>query len=560
MKRQFTFRCLCICLAMSCSLLGKAQGWQWAKGGACQQYSSINAVVTSQVDNSEYVSGVFDGGHIKLDTLTISNPDSAFFHADGFLAKYDADGNVIWGKRIGGAGSDQISSLATDKWGNVYVAGVTQSGTINFGAYAVTYPSVIERYFLAKFDAGGNGIWVTAFAANSFHGVRVCTDDSGYIYLGGDFVDPTISIGSITLTNRGAENMFFARFDTSGQVMWAKSCGGIGTSNLNGITTDANGNGYICGTFDTLGLQIGTTTLVKHLGPYLGCVETYWAKFDRATGNIIWARQSHGNNSQTALSIKTDRIGNQYLCGYFNSTVATFGTVNLTNSGLAGTNDMFVAKSDTAGNIQWARKSSNNSSELASALTAKTPNRVVVAGYFKGKALWGNDTMFNTDPTETSYDVFVAAYDADGNLIGAATARGASTDYAASVDENASGSVFVGGYYTSPALTFGGYAVTNDSTYLPFLAKLGTDRLAVDNIMAKTEVKLYPNPATNCIHVEGSAGTSVSFRDITGRLVAHVVMCSTTETISLQDWTPGIYLVETTSLSGYKNCTKIVKE
>lgn len=72
-----------------------------------------------------YISGRFQGtADFNPDPLVTNNLTSASpLYWDIFFAKYDANGNYIWAKRIGSAGIDYAYYLATDGTGNVYIAG-----------------------------------------------------------------------------------------------------------------------------------------------------------------------------------------------------------------------------------------------------------------------------------------------------------------------------------------------------------------------------------------------------------------------------------------------------
>ena len=71
--------------------------------------------------------------------------------------------------------------------------------------------------------------------------------------------------GRDTLTNAGqGRNMFIVKNNTSGNIIWAKSAGGIDIDHGSGITTDASGNIYVTGSFSSPTITFGTTTLTDH--------------------------------------------------------------------------------------------------------------------------------------------------------------------------------------------------------------------------------------------------------------------------------------------------------
>ncbi|MDQ3109405.1 MAG: hypothetical protein M3R17_05880 [Bacteroidota bacterium] len=69
----------------------------------------------------------------------------------------------------------------------------------------------------------------TAVGNNHEAGIDICTDASGNTYVGGVFTAASVQFGNITLYNTqmsGAQDIFVVKYDSSGNVLWAKSAGG----------------------------------------------------------------------------------------------------------------------------------------------------------------------------------------------------------------------------------------------------------------------------------------------------------------------------------------------
>ncbi len=96
---------------------------------------------------------------------------------DYFLAKYDAAGNLLWGKHDGTSGHDQGWGAATDAAGNVYVAGET-GGSLNGNAY-----QGLLDVFLTKYDPAGTRLWTAQYGTaddDLARGVAVGTNGTVY--------------------------------------------------------------------------------------------------------------------------------------------------------------------------------------------------------------------------------------------------------------------------------------------------------------------------------------------------------------------------------------------
>ena len=94
--------------------------------------AATSAVVADAYGNT-YVGGTFNGTADMDPTAGTSNLVSAGA-ADGFVAKYDAAGNLQWAVKIGSTGADAVKGLAVDAT-HVYVL-VDFTGTIDPGAGA----------------------------------------------------------------------------------------------------------------------------------------------------------------------------------------------------------------------------------------------------------------------------------------------------------------------------------------------------------------------------------------------------------------------------------------
>jgi hypothetical protein len=105
---------------------------------------------------------------------------------EGFVMKFDSDGNSLWGQWIGGPNQVLISTIDIDGSGNIYVGGSAQNitgyGLISFNGNTTTY----DDGFIVKFDSEGNSLWdywITGPASDRIYSIVV--DSSGNIYLGG---------------------------------------------------------------------------------------------------------------------------------------------------------------------------------------------------------------------------------------------------------------------------------------------------------------------------------------------------------------------------------------
>lgn len=210
MKKLITFLALAFCLN------GNAQTWQWAKGatgvGSEEGYSSA-----TDTAGNVFITGSFTGSTISFGAYTLTNAGT---NANVFITKYAPNGNVLWAKSATGTVSDYGFSVSTDVVGNVFVTGCFQSPSTTFGTYTLTNAGTNSNIFIAKYDANGNVLWAkSAGGIADDRGYGVTTDATGNVLVTGYFQSPTITFGTYTLTNSGNYDVFIAKYDANGNIL-----------------------------------------------------------------------------------------------------------------------------------------------------------------------------------------------------------------------------------------------------------------------------------------------------------------------------------------------------
>jgi hypothetical protein len=167
---------------------------------------------------------------------------------DIFVAKYDPNGNFLWARKAGGSGRDEALAIKCDAAGNCYVTGMFSDNCM-FGSsnYNTTSPGFLDG-FLAKYDPNGNLVWVkTVGGSYDEVGWSVTMDNSGMIYISGEF-NATGNFGSTQIYTNGNADAFVAKYDAAGNVIWAKGVGGPFIDRARGVGTDGT-NIFITGQF-----------------------------------------------------------------------------------------------------------------------------------------------------------------------------------------------------------------------------------------------------------------------------------------------------------------------
>lgn len=175
----------------------------------------------------------------------------------GVLAKYSSAGNLLWARglpSLPAAGGSWPRTLAADAQGNIHVAGEMQVVLAPTNGSTLNY---IYRLFVSKYDPTGSLLWTVARTNGNFNtgaeggGVWVygsALDTAGNFYVAGDF-SGSFFIGSTNLHDNGSgwTDFFFAKFSSTGNLLWVLDGGTNAFDSAHGIALGQNGRVLITG-------------------------------------------------------------------------------------------------------------------------------------------------------------------------------------------------------------------------------------------------------------------------------------------------------------------------
>ncbi len=371
--------------------------------------------------------------------------------------------NYTW-VRGAGSGSDQEASAVTaDLSGNVYVTGYIKGANNNFSSILLSSVGN-DDIFIAKYDQDGNILWAKAAGGSgNDKGNSIAVDNSGNVYVCGRIDDNATFFGSPNITVSGVgSDIFIAKFNSSGNVLWVKRQ----NSTSDGVAYAICTNGtevFVTGQFAAT-LNFGLLPALTSSGGY----DAFIASVDCSNGAENWAIKGGSSSDDNGTGIAVDASG-VYVTGGFESTL-TFQNMagTLTNS---GNFDVFVVKYGFAGNGIWKRKAGGSGDERETSV-AVSGSYVYVAGHFSGTM-----SLFNTGPAvatitaNASDDSFISQWDATtGNFGWIRSENGTGQDRATGVAASPIGDVFVVGYFQGQ-LPFGSGPSVNANANDIFVTK-----------------------------------------------------------------------------------------
>ena len=311
------------------------------------------------------------------------------------------------------------------------------------------YTGILLSFF--SFIALGQGLnlaWVKALhSPSSMGGQYLTTDAMGNVFVTGTFagtVDFDPGTGVHNLTAVGTRDVYIEKLDINGDFVWARSFGGGSIINGRMIKMDASGNIYIIGQYRlTVDFDPGPSTFNLTSN---GFDDLYVLKLD-ANGDFIWAKSFGSTEADGIYSIELDASGDLYLTGAFKNTVdfdPNAGTTNLTSNGDL---DFFVMKMDDSGNLIWVKSMGSTGNDGSRSMKLDAAGNIYTTGYYRNTMDFDpGPATFNLTSSGDN-DIFVQKLDANGNFVWAKSMGGSSFDSGLSIDLDATGNIYITGYF-----------------------------------------------------------------------------------------------------------------
>lgn len=305
--------------------------------------------VNTDAANNVYVTGYFSNT-VDFDpgagTYTLASNGGR----DIFLAKYDSTGKFRWAFNVGGP----ITTAYEEGGQDLVIAGANIYLTGNFEGTADFNPAIATNtltsngsldMFIAKYDTTGAYVWAMSVGSANKHDYSYGIDIDALenIYITGGFeetvdFDPAAGTATLASASVNAQDIFVAKYNSSGVYQWAFKVGGNTSVNDHAFDIDVTPTGdiYICG--EVWGpADFDPSAGTYNINPSND--QIFFARYTSA-GTFAWAFDigATGSNgsADNGYGVKATATGSLYVTGDFNGT-ADFnpgaGTANLTSSG-----------------------------------------------------------------------------------------------------------------------------------------------------------------------------------------------------------------------------------
>lgn len=425
--------------------------FSWAKkcSGSSQE---LGTSIVPDGSGNTYVVGYF-GGTVDFDPGPATvNLISTGGTDDIFIAKYDFNGNYVWAKKFGNAGTDRALSVATDVEANVYVCGSFE-GTVYFDPVVPLVSAGSSDAFILKLDMNGNYRVAHSFGSTSADkATSVTLDWDLHICLTGTFqgsCDFNPGPGITTLVSSGLEDIFLTRLHADPSYTYlisdfAVRIGGPGSDVSSSVKTDIGLCVIVTGSYSSTvdfdpgaGIQSRTSS---------GSTDIFIAKYT-AGGLYVWAIGMGGTLTDNGKSVTVDADGNVYSTGSFTGTVDFNPDTGISNLTSVTSRAIFIHKLTVSGTFLWAKQISATNDQYSYSIALNGDRFVTIAGYFNGTG------DFDPGPgtqnlTSSGIDIFIDQLDQNGNYLWAGKLGGAGTDLVSGLAIDGGNNFFLTGSFT----------------------------------------------------------------------------------------------------------------
>ncbi|WP_158022689.1 gliding motility-associated C-terminal domain-containing protein [Hymenobacter coccineus] len=237
----------------------------WARQGGGQHAECTGNAVGVDATGATYIAGTFSQTAAFGATTLVSENNSAYGGA--LLVKCSSTGEFLWAKSEGGPSDAVAFDVAVDDQGNSLITGMlsaSQTGKAVFGPY--TFQVGGSDGFLAKHDATGKLLWASQIGGgNTEYGTSVALDKAGNGYVAGVFSSSPSNWGpTAQISTDGQKNVFATKYNPQGGVVVAQREGACGSAYSPSIAVAASQDIYLAGSF--IGTASFVATLFQSQG------------------------------------------------------------------------------------------------------------------------------------------------------------------------------------------------------------------------------------------------------------------------------------------------------
>ncbi|TSJ41870.1 T9SS type A sorting domain-containing protein [Fluviicola chungangensis] len=300
----------------------------------------------------------------------------------------------------------------------------------------------------------------------SILGQDLLTDQEGNSYVTAifsDTFDGDPGASDIILDGGGVGKSFIQKLNPEGELIWIREFNGDGLININSLTLDTAGNLYGVGIFNgTIDFDpgIGVNNITSTSKGFL-------VKFD-TDGNLYWVKMMNGSGIAYPNALALDNDQNPIILGSFSQTIDFDLGASIYNLSSSGSDDFFIQKVDSGGNLMWVKQIYGLQSEVAWYM-ASDDQDIYISGVYESTKDFDPGPGIHTLTPVGNQDIFLVKLTLDGDFVWAKSVGGGAREYPTDILIDNMGSILLSGVFAGNNVDFD----PGSASYL--LSALGTE-------------------------------------------------------------------------------------
>ncbi|MCS6934162.1 MAG: SBBP repeat-containing protein [Chitinophagales bacterium] len=420
---------------------------------------SANGVDVAKACATDTAGHVFIGGNTSSDSplhIATTGAHQTTYQSgisDIFIAKFNASGVRLWGTYYGGENEDKCNSISTDKFGNVFITGESNStqGIATPGSFQPTLNGTHSDAFLAKFSADGILWWGTYYGGHIDYdiGMACATDNQGNVYFAGFSSSDTLMATAGAFRSKGP-GPFLSKFSASGVRLWSTYLDKVYASGPGlyhnswpyAIAVDRWNNVFVAGASNSDSLL---ATPTAHQSVRNGGTDAFVVKFN-STGNCVWCTYYGGMFDDYGFGCAADGAGNVYITGRTASdnNISSAGAFQVNQPG--GFSDAFLVKlNGTNGTRVWGTYFGGTDLDEANACAVDSDDKVYLCGFTHSTNSIATNDAHQTTHSGGVRDAFIAVFDTSGQRVWSSYYGGSGVETAFACATDRQGAFYVAG-------------------------------------------------------------------------------------------------------------------
>lgn len=296
--------------------------WEHVYGGSASEYMP-------------HLETLPDGGWVLAGYSASDDGDVTGGHGDndGWLVRTDASGAIVWQKAYGGSGNDGFNAVCPTSDGGYVVAGRSGSDDGDL----VGNSGMLDAWVL-KVNAAGAIQWQQTLggALDDRFFTITPTLDGNYIAVGASHTN----LGGDPIPHYGGFDGLVVKISPAGAILWQRIIGGMSDDEIWQVRPTSDGGYIVAGQSTSTG---GGVIVPGNHGSW----DAWVMKLD-ATGGIVWQRMIGGESVEQIFDLIVTADGGYLLCGWSSS---ASGDIPVGQ----GIHDVLLVKLEADGDTQWIK-------------------------------------------------------------------------------------------------------------------------------------------------------------------------------------------------------------